>query len=54
MRIARREFAVKIGVLLNSISQLQRRDEVNSPLQLNFCLEAHYRMREDGVQALRA
>lgn len=43
-----------MGVLPMGINQLQRRDEVNSPSQLNFCLEAHYRMREHGVQALRA
>ena len=45
-RIARHEFAVKIGVLPMDINQLQRRDEVNSPSQLNFCLLAHYRMRD--------
>jgi hypothetical protein len=54
MRFTRREFVVKMGVLPMGINQLQRRDEVNSPSQVNFCLEAHYRMREDGVQALRA
>jgi hypothetical protein len=52
MRFTRREFVVKMGVLPMGINQLQRRDEVNSPSQLNFCLEAHYRMREDGVKAL--
>ena len=29
-----------------NINQLQRRDEVKFPLELIFCLEAHYRMRD--------